>query len=153
MRHRKKLFVDQAVQGSLLRRVALHWALFFTGLVIVLGIFYVLQSFATSRPMSLSGFFQEHLILFTVLLSLIPIFLYDTLKLTHRFAGPIVRLRSGLRDWADGKEVSPIKLRKQDFWSELADNFNLAIERHERESANNWDADSPTADDPVQIGA
>ena len=32
MPKRKKLLVDPAVQGSLLRRVTFHWALFFTGL-------------------------------------------------------------------------------------------------------------------------
>ena len=94
MAKRRKLFVDRAVQGSLLRRVALHWAFYFTGLVIVLGIFYVLKSLATSEPMSVNEFFQDHMITFTVLLALVPVFLYDTLKLSHRFAGPIVRLRS-----------------------------------------------------------
>lgn len=154
MPKRKRLFIDKAVQGSLLRRVALHWALYFTGLVIVLGIFYVLQSIATSQDMSVKGFFEQHLILFSVLLSLIPVFLYDTLKLSHRFAGPIVRLRGGLRDWADGKDVKPIELRKHDFWTELADNFNQAIERHERDSAQ---ANSPAAyatdNETVEVGA
>lgn len=153
MPKRKKLFVDGAVQGSLLRRVAFHWSLYFTGLVVVLGIFYVLQGFATSKPISLNGFFQEHLILFAVLLSLIPVFLYDTLKLSHRFAGPIVRLRGGLRDWADGKDVQPISLRKHDFWSELADEFNRAIERHERELEEVAQRTAhATSDEPVEVG-
>ena len=153
MAKRRKLFVDRAVQGSLLRRVALHWALYFTGMVIVLGIFYVLKALATSQPMSLNDFFQDHMITFAVLLALVPVFLYDTLKLSHRFAGPIVRLRNGLRDWADGKEVVAIKFRQQDFWTELADYFNQAVERskHDSEEAENSDSHE-TVDEPVEVG-
>jgi len=153
MAKRRKLFVDRAVQGSLLRRVALHWALYFTSLVIVLGIFYVLKALATSQPMSLNEFFQDHMITFTVLLALVPVFLYDTLKLSHRFAGPVVRLRNGLRDWADGKEVVPIKFRQHDFWSDLADYFSQAVERSKRdlEEAGNSDSNN-TIDEPVEVG-
>jgi hypothetical protein len=153
MAKRRKLFVDRAVQGSLLRRVALHWAFYFTGLVIVLGIFYALKSLATSEPMSVNEFFQDHMITFTVLLALVPVFLYDTLKLSHRFAGPIVRLRNGLSAWGDGKEVKPIKFRQNDFWNELADHFNRAVERTQRdlpelESA----ASDETINEPVEVG-
>jgi hypothetical protein len=153
MAKRRKLFVDRAVQGSLLRRVALHWAFYFTGLVIVLGIFYVLKSLATSEPMSVNEFFQDHMITFTVLLALVPVFLYDTLKLSHRFAGPIVRLRNGLSAWGDGKEVKPIKFRQNDFWNELADHFNRAVERTQRDLPElESSASDETINEPVQVG-
>lgn len=152
MAKRRKLFVDRAVQGSLLRRVALHWAVYFTALVIVLGIFYVLQSLATSQRMSLFDFFQGQVITFVVLLALFPVFLYDTLKLSHRFAGPMVRLRNGLRDWADGKEVGTIKFRTRDFWSDLAENFNKAIERSNREALGPADC-GESANEAVEVGA
>jgi hypothetical protein len=153
MAKRRKLFVDRAVQGSLLRRVALHWALYFTCLVIFLGIFYVLKSQATSQPMSLDDFFQDHMITFAVLLALVPLFLYDTLKLSHRFAGPMVRLRNGLRDWADGKEVGAIKFRQRDFWAELADYLNQAVERskHDSEEPENSDSNE-SVEEPVEVG-
>ena len=153
MAKRRKLFVDRAVQGSLLRRVALHWAFYFTGLVIVLGIFYVLKSLATSEPMSVNEFFQDHMITFTVLLALVPVFLYDTLKLSHRFAGPIVRLRNGLSAWGDGEEVKPIKFRQNDFWNELADHFNRAVERTQRDLPElESSASDETINEPVQVG-
>jgi hypothetical protein len=153
MAKRRKLFVDRAVQGSLLRRVALHWAFYFTGLVIVLGIFYVLKSLATSEPMSVNEFFQDHMITFIVLLALVPVFLYDTLKLSHRFAGPIVRLRNGLSAWGDGEEVKPIKFRQNDFWNELADHFNRAVERTQRDLPElESSASDETINEPVQVG-
>lgn len=154
MAKRRKLFVDRAVQGSLLRRIVLHWALYFTGLVVVLGIFYMMKSLATSQPMSMKDFFQEHMITFSVLLTMVPVFLYDTLKLSHRFAGPMVRLRNSLRDWADGKNVPPIKFRQRDFWSEFADYFNRAVERSNHMSSER--EDSPPHDiveEPVEVGA
>lgn len=153
MAKRRKLLIDRAVQGALLRRVALHWAFYFTGLVIVLGIFYVLKSLATSEPMSVNEFFQDHMITFTVLLALVPVFLYDTLKLSHRFAGPIVRLRNGLNAWGDGEEVKPIKFRQNDFWNELADHFNRAVERTQREVPEpEGSAAHETIKEPVEVG-
>ena len=153
MAKRRKLFVDRAVQGALLRRIALHWAFYFTGLVIVLGIFYVMKSLATSEPMSVNEFFQNHMITFTVLLALVPVFLYDTLKLSHRFAGPIVRLRNGLSAWGDGEEVKPIKFRQNDFWNELADHFNRAVERTQRDLPElESSASDETINEPVQVG-
>jgi hypothetical protein len=79
--------------------------------------------------------------------------LYDTLKLSHRFAGPIVRLRNGLSAWGDGKEVQPIKFRQNDFWNELADHFNRAVERTQRDLPElESSASDETINEPVQVG-
>jgi hypothetical protein len=59
----------------------------------------------------------------------LPFLLLDVLRLSHRFAGPMYRLKNALRDVADGKSVPPIQFREGDFWCEMADQFNRVSAR------------------------
>jgi len=59
----------------------------------------------------------------------LPVFLFDTLRLTSRFAGPALRLRAALSDASQGLPVRPIQFRHDDFWQEMADSFNTLMER------------------------
>ena len=40
---------------------------------------------------------------------LLPIVMMDVLRLSNRFVGPVKRLREGLKDLAQGKQVKPLK--------------------------------------------
>eukprot|EP00487_Bulimina_marginata_P013030 TRINITY_DN9716_c0_g1_i1.p2 TRINITY_DN9716_c0_g1~~TRINITY_DN9716_c0_g1_i1.p2 ORF type:complete len:110 (+),score=0.71 TRINITY_DN9716_c0_g1_i1:162-491(+) len=66
---------------------------------------------------------------------MLPIFVVDLCKFSHRFVGPLIRLRKGLQQLADGKSVQPIKLRKHDFWQSTIDDFNRVIDSatHQKE--------------------
>ena len=64
-----------------------------------------------------------------VLLFMLPVFIVDTIKLSHRFAGPIYRLRQTIRSLARGGAYTPMKFREMDFWQGLADDFNQMVER------------------------
>ena len=60
---------------------------------------------------------------------LLPVFLVDTIKLSHRFVGPVMRLRNEMKRVADGQQPKPLKFRDGDFWMELAEDYNAMIER------------------------
>ena len=62
-------------------------------------------------------------------MALIPAFVWDTLKLTNRFAGPISRLRGALADASAGRATTPLQFRTNDYWKEIAQNFNCVMER------------------------
>ena len=47
--------------------------------------------------------------------------------ITHRVAGPIVRLKRTMRDLAARKIPGPIGLRKKDFFQDMAQEINLAL--------------------------
>jgi nitrogen fixation/metabolism regulation signal transduction histidine kinase len=64
-----------------------------------------------------------------VLFFMLPAFIVDTIKLSHRFAGPIFRLRGVFRSLASGEKYQPLRFREMDFWQELADDFNRMVER------------------------
>ena len=49
------------------------------------------------------------------MLMLLPVFLRDTLKLSNRFAGPMYRLRTGLKGLTESQPIAPIQFRTGDF--------------------------------------
>jgi hypothetical protein len=60
---------------------------------------------------------------------LMPLVLFDIVRLSNRFAGPLLRLRRSLRALAKGEEVAPLKFREGDFWQDFAKEFNAVAER------------------------
>jgi hypothetical protein len=53
--------------------------------------------------------------------------------LSNRFVGPMYRLRGAIRDVARGKDIQPLKFRNDDFWQDVAGDFNDLLERIPRE--------------------
>lgn len=132
---RKKTFVDPQVQGALVRRLLLHWVGFFLVASVVAFVLQVL-----SNPFQpLGGHFQQ--LWWTqgpfllVMIFLLPVFVLDTIKLSHRFAGPIYRLRQTIRLIAEGNAPTRLKFRDFDFWQGLADDFNQMLDRFEGEAS------------------
>ena len=66
--------------------------------------------------------------MFLSLMLLLPMFVYDSFQLSNRFVGPVTRLRRVLRELAEGKPFSPVKFRKGEYWQEMADELNRAVE-------------------------
>jgi len=64
-----------------------------------------------------------------VIVTLLPVFVYDTIKLSHRFAGPILRFRRLIQEIGQGKPATKLKFRGNDFWRGLADDFNQLIDQ------------------------
>jgi methyl-accepting chemotaxis protein len=134
---RRKLFIDRPVQGAIARRITLHWILFFFILFFTLPFWRLCYRADLSAPFStllLQGL-AETAPVFVLLLATLPMFIWDTVKLSHRFAGPMYRLQKALQDLAAGDEPSPIRLRKGDFWKDVADDFNAMLDRLAREES------------------
>ncbi len=130
LKPRKKSLVDPEVQGGVLRKIAIHWVLFFIANTIALMIWIRLfvqpdADWGTTFVDTLRRFLP----FFVVTTALIPAFVWDTLKLTNRFAGPILRLRSAIADASAGRAVVPLHFRDNDFWKEIAVNFNGLMQR------------------------
>lgn len=122
---RTRTLVDSEVQGGLLRRVAFHWVLFFicNTLALVVWIRLFEQPDAAWSE-SFADTVRRFLPFFVITAALIPAFVWDTLKMSNRFAGPIRRLRDTLNEMKQGRSVPPLKFRENDFWQEIASNFN-----------------------------
>lgn len=136
---RKKQFVDRTVQGTLLLAAARYWlvSLFVVGAVTVLGWIFVapgLEQLVQIRS-QLPAFFTMLLVSIVAATLVLPVILFDLMKLTNRFAGPIYRLQRVMREAAAGIPVEPLEFRDGDYWPELAHTFNELIKNHESTTA------------------
>jgi len=131
-RQRKQNFIDGHVQGALLRRIVLHWIAFF---VVAAVSIILLQALLGDPTQSITQRMQKETGNFTfmgiVMLALFPAFMLDTIRFSNRFVGPIARVRRHLRQLGKGN-IERCSFRANDFWSELAGEFNQAAERVER---------------------
>jgi len=120
---RKKFFVDSSVQGALALRTIFYWM---GGTTVTIGIVALLKIidgraglespyadlWSSCQPIAIASLF------------LLPVIAYDMVQMSNRVAGPIVRLRQAMRQLAEGQTVAPLRFRENDFWREMADEFN-----------------------------
>lgn len=125
---RKRQFIDRHVQGAIIIQVVRHWCLFFVGVSLILM---VLQKLFGDPNLTIfehaRAVLKQHTSLCLISLCMLPTFINDLIKMSHRFVGPVMRVRSELRRLADGQPVRPIQLRKNDLWQGLAADFNAAL--------------------------
>src|SRR3954453_11349017 len=126
---RKKHFIDSHVQGALARRIIFHWLVF---MLVASAAAFVLQ--ALSDPFrDLSAHFKDlwwsQGPFLLVMVFLLPVFVMDAIKLSHRFAGPIFNLRRTIRRVAQGEKPRRLKFRRHDFWQDLAEDYNAMLTR------------------------
>ena len=127
--NRKKKFVDPQVQGTLVRRLVLHWLAFFVVTSLVAFCLQVLTN--PLRPFNehVQQLWWTHGPFLLVMVFLLPVFVLDTIKFSNRFAGPIYRLRQTIRSIAGGSPPERLKFRDFDFWQGLAEDFNRMVDR------------------------
>ncbi|MCA9126707.1 MAG: hypothetical protein KDB22_06470 [Planctomycetales bacterium] len=127
---RGKVYVDRAVQGTLARRICAHWCLFF---VMCLASLFAMNYFLGEPHLTLSErlgqLWTQYAFFVVLMVATIPAFVYDSVKLSHRFVGPVLRLKQGLRKLAAGEAVPEMRFREGDFWKELSDDFNQLAAR------------------------
>ncbi len=126
---RKKTFVDSQVQGALVRRLVFHWLAFIGVAAAVAFCLQVLTDPFKPFGEHVGSVWRTHGPFLMVLVFMLPVFVVDTIKLSHRFAGPIYRLRVTIRELANGADFRPLKFREIDFWQGLAEDFNVMVAR------------------------
>ena len=121
---RVKLLVDMRVQGALLLRLALYAAACFVYFGVIH--FFSIPTYDSEAGTSeeLAGFFGEAIFWAPGLLLLVPLVAHDLLRFSNRFAGPVMRLRRELRRLVEREETTDLRFRNDDYWCELADDFN-----------------------------
>ena len=132
---RKKFFIDAKVQGVLCYRVVLYWFLLIFGMFCLLAGFPMVISLFVKSPVAPSAgqvILQTWRSFWPAIFAsalMLPLIILDIVRVSHRFAGPMVRLRTALRDMAAGKPIEPVVFRYGDFWCEVAEEFNQATAR------------------------
>jgi hypothetical protein len=132
---RKTYLVDREVQGYLLIRGGCYWLLSIAvvGALNVVGWVYLAPG--VDALVKIRGTLPSFLGVFAIVVAssliVLPVLLYDLVKYTNRFAGPVHRLQRALQDVAAGRVVSPLTFREGDYWHELATSFNGIVARLE----------------------
>ena len=104
---RTKKYVDRAVQGAVVRRFLLHLSAFMVvGSLIVLTVHFLSDPFQGGSAL-LRNFWRNAGPFVVILVAMLPIFIWDTIKLTNRIVGPMCRVRSTLRRINDGERGLP----------------------------------------------
>lgn len=134
---RVRKFVDHEVQASLFRRVLIHWGMFMAACAVGTLIWTRLIEAPTENWTYVLKHWGFHFAPFCIIAAaLLPFFLRDTIKLSNRFAGPIVRVRRALNDLADGRKPVPVNFRKGDFWQALQTDLNRVLTLHDTSTEN-----------------
>jgi hypothetical protein len=128
-KRRRQFIADRQLQGALLVHTAIYWfyCLFSVTLIAVCWII------LTKQPESSTELFTQlwlncgPALLGSVLL--LPLVLLDCLRLSSRFAGPMVRMQRMMRELAAGESPPAISLRPGDYWTEFAENMNIVMQR------------------------
>jgi hypothetical protein len=126
---RTKHFIDSNVQGALARRIIFHWVMFLSVASFVAFVLQVLSN--PFRPIGehVQDLWWSQGPFLLVTFFLLPVFIVDSIKLSHRFAGPIFSLRRTIRAVAQGETPQRLKFRRRDFWHDLAEDYNAMLVR------------------------
>lgn len=145
---RKRWLIDFEVQYSLLRQIALHWSAFMLANAVAMFIWFrFFESPLATWDETFTKFASSYFPMLIVSGALLPIFLLETIKLSNRFAGPIMRLKQTIAHAAAGEKVTPLHFRHGDFWTSLAHDFNKAFcrESSDPRSESRGPSEGPTA--------
>lgn len=138
MKHaRKQNFVDSTVQGALLRRIVLHWFLYFVVAGLAIVTLQAMLSGPNGEPLMTRVWQEagEFTLVGLILICIFPAFLLDTIRFSNRFVGPVGRLRRYLRQLGQDGNTERLSFRGGDFWSEMAEEFNVVATTVEEQAA------------------
>ena len=131
MKKRTRLWVDPSVQGALIVRLLVYWAACMIFVTLPLALIYATADPGKFLHRHFLDLLSRHWPILAALTAMIPFFIYDTTRFSHRFVGPISLLRRKLARYEQGARVFPIEFRRGDFWKDVVDRINNVIDRAE----------------------
>ena len=149
---RRQYFVDPKVQGALVGRAVLYWAVCVITITLMLLCYRILTGPARMFYTHFSDMWFYYGPAMVASFLLLPLVIIDIIRLSNRFAGPMVRLRRSMRALGRGEHVEPIHFREGDFWQEFADEFNTLVARFQGKNAPP-EPEREEEEEPVGAGA
>jgi hypothetical protein len=132
---RLHLFVDPPVQIALMIRVVCYWVVCLVAINLLHLCWYMVTAPTHSWSMLLDNLWFDAARACEVSLVLLPLVLFDLLRVSNRFVGPLLRVRQSMRQLARGEHVDPIEFRGSDFWQEFASEFNAVLSQVQKSDA------------------
>ena len=130
-KRRRKFFVEPRMQGLLVFKILLYWINAFLTMGLLLAVWtFFMEAPRTSLELCWNVWQGVGPAMLASLV-LLPIILWDSVRWSNRYAGPMLRLHDSLRALADGQDVRPLNFRKGDLWFEMAEQFNRVAARQQ----------------------
>ncbi len=126
---RRQYFVDPKVQGAIVVRCLVYWITCLFSTFVMLFFWSLLTGPARLSWMTIDQIWYSYGPAFIASMLLLPLVLGDILRMTNRFAGPVLRLHRELKKLANGENVNPLFFREGDCWKYVADDFNRVVMR------------------------
>ena len=126
---RRQYFVDRAVQGRIVTRTISQWFFCMMSVAIMLLCWRIATHPTENFISHAEALWNLVGPAFIGTLLLLPLVVIDVVKMTNRFVGSVLRIRSSMRQLAAGEDVRPIRLRDDDLWQDLAADFNALLAR------------------------
>jgi hypothetical protein len=126
---RGKNYIDKNVQGGLVRRM-LGYFLVYLGISAVVA--FALQLFSDpfqSANQHLTNLWHYQGPFLVTAICLLPVFMKDMVKFSHRFVGPVKRASGVIHRATQGNLGAPFKFREDDHWQEMADDLNVLLDQ------------------------
>ena len=121
---RQQLLIDEKVQGALLKRAGFYGVVCALYFIIILIFAEVMSHQDVGLGEAIIGFLEEAIYWLPGLLVMVPLIAYDMMKHSNRFTGPVFHLRREMQHLIAGESERPLEVRDEDYWSELAGEFN-----------------------------
>ena len=126
---RHRLFVDRRVQGALVLRSLFYWFFCLLTLMVMMLCWRMVTMPVLESGSQVGALWSEFAPVAVASMLMLPVIILDTVRLSNRFAGPMLRFRRHLRELAEGETIHPLKFRDADYWAEMADDFNKVAAR------------------------
>ena len=126
LQRRQRVYLDR-VQSVLVLRVVAYWFYCLLAATLMACCLVAWLDPPASAGELFAQVFRRFGLVYAASIAVLPLVMLDVVRISHRFVGPIFRLRQALRQAADGGAVEPIKFRDDDYWREVADEFNRAF--------------------------
>lgn len=131
MSQRRRFLIDPKVQWAIIRHMTLHWSLTILALLAIgIGVQVVYSPSDLTVWNAIGRSVGAQAPLLCLMFMLYPVYVWDIIKLSHRFSGPMLRFRRTLNELAEGGDSAPIKFRPGDFWHDAAEDFNRFYHEH-----------------------
>jgi hypothetical protein len=128
---RTKVWIDR-FQTRLFLRMGGYWLIYQVTLWNLVFVWRLLQEGPGNLLDQYGRFCLDYAPALLGCLVLLPFLAYDAVRFAHRVVGPVYSFRETLRALADGEAVRPVRLRRNDFLTEMRDDFNAMLEAFQR---------------------
>jgi len=118
---RQTVWVDSTVQGVLIGRIVLYWISALLYVTLGSACFQYYQHPDWTVAEHVAALFSQFWPWIPSAVLCLPLVVFDVVRLSNHFVGPIYRLRQHLMEICEDPHCRALKFRDDDYWQDLAE--------------------------------